>query len=341
MRKSFTTFAATLAAAGLLSLGSVTVGQDTAEPSQTPPPATEQASENVADTASDNPEVAKDTSDASADSLDNSFMENSNETTDAANQENVAADEAEEAATNEQQNVENKVENSEQKAEQSANNGQTDAKEQSDSLDEQRASSKENKAKQDDQGSLVTPPVPEQARDSAANSDAPRDANWRMVGYQNQWWYYTPQGQWMIRQGNQWRPYNASNARSQRTYDDARMTANRQSTERYSTGYRGVDETQSTNSQTMIQQSAAQLHYDRCGRAFICENGHRVYVQVEDHGRSYTSNKVTTSNSQPTLADESEASSYSDTSGDADNIGRPTPVRDQMRSIPPAPPKAE
>lgn len=342
MRKSLTTFAGTLAAAGLLTISSVSIGQNTPESETPQPPAaaeqSEQTAEETAEKAENNGDAAKDK--AAEDSAS------------ASNEAESAADSAEESDSNEQesndkQQQQDAVENSQETSDNESNNNRDSDKDpEKDKDTDEQASDAERKSDSDAQDKLNTPPVPEQARDANANSNAPRDANWRMVGYQNQWWYYSPQGQWMIHRGDQWRPYNSANARQLRNENGSRMTANRQSPQRYSTGYRGVDESQSMDSQpATTRQSATPVRYDRCGRAFICQNGQRVYVQMQNEARPTTANKsVVSENSydaQPTLADERVESRSYDVDGDADDVGRPTPARDELRSVPPAPPKAE
>ncbi|MCO6048142.1 MSCRAMM family adhesin SdrC [Aeoliella sp. ICT_H6.2] len=337
MRKSLTTFAGTLAAAGLLTISSVSIGQNTPESETPQPPAaaeqSEQTAEETAEKAENNGDVAKDK--AAEDSAS------------ASNEAESAADSAEESVSNQQESNDKQqqdaVENSQERSDNESNNNWDSEK---DKDTDEQASDAERKSDSDAQDKLNAPPVPEQARDANANSNAPRDANWRMVGYQNQWWYYSPQGQWMIHRGDQWRPYNSANARQLRYEDGARMTANRQSPQRYSTGYRGVEESQSMDSQpATTRQSATPVRYDRCGRAFICQNGQRIYVQMQNETQPTTANKSVVSenanNAQPTLADERVESRSYDVDGDADDIGRPTPARDELRSVPPAPPKAE
>jgi len=51
--------------------------------------------------------------------------------------------------------------------------------------------------------------------------------NWRMVRYNNEWWYYTPQNTWMYHRDNNWQAYDANNFRP---------------LERYRTAFRGLNQ---------------------------------------------------------------------------------------------------
>ena len=57
-------------------------------------------------------------------------------------------------------------------------------------------------------------PVPPEAK-AAASAAAPAAASatgdkWRFVWHNNQWWYYKPNGQWMIHDGNAWHPQESA-----------------------------------------------------------------------------------------------------------------------------------
>jgi hypothetical protein len=45
--------------------------------------------------------------------------------------------------------------------------------------------------------------------------------NWRMVRYNNEWWYYTPQNSWMYHRDNNWQAYDAGTFRPLQRYRTA------------------------------------------------------------------------------------------------------------------------
>jgi hypothetical protein len=185
--------------------------------------------------------------------------------------------------------------------------------------------------------------VPEQARDRDSNAREDVNANWRMVDHGGMTWFYSPSGQWHIRQGNNnsWYAYhdgmhyNDLN-RGRNVYGDRSVVRNNgrvmnDGPQRYSTGYRGEEVYHSGNG----EHHAQNVRYDRCGRAYVCVNGRAMYVDVNE-----TSQEVQHSGGQqPTMADEQ----YQDVppppeTDDRDN--RDNSGGDQGSNIPapPAPP---
>lgn len=236
----------------------------------------------------------------------------------------------------------------------------------------QLADNNDRQAADENEANLSQPPaIPQQARQG--NNNAPRGAQWRMVQRQGQWWYYTPDGQWKYHRDGRWNQFDSSTyqARTQQRQQDLRSQdmqpriSSNQTAQPYSTGYRGEQQSQqshghtqnSTQQQTRSQ--AAQLRYDRCGRAFICENGRRVYVQVRQSQSTDRVNQA--SYNEPTPVDSNNEGVWSQESSNYDRSNnvrtrnsaeydsdynvpeephRPTPVRDEMRSTPPATPYA-
>lgn len=147
-------------------------------------------------------------------------------------------------------------------------------------------------------GDALTPGTPHQARPGANLSalDAGRDARWRFSRHNGEWWYYTPDNQWMYHRDGDWRQFSQDSFEpsapaatdSQLAHADAASDARE-----HSTGYRGVDPGQPDQSQAheqpVMHHGASQtqeVRYDRCGRAFICENGRPVYLHDGDvHGQ--------------------------------------------------------
>src|SRR5688572_12614072 len=54
----------------------------------------------------------------------------------------------------------------------------------------------------------VTPDVPAQAR---VGGDVDRNASWRRMQHNGDWWYYTPENSWMVYRDNEWTAYSADN----------------------------------------------------------------------------------------------------------------------------------
>jgi hypothetical protein len=91
----------------------------------------------------------------------------------------------------------------------------------------------------------VTPGVPVQA--SAGGAINP-NATWRTQRYNGDWWYYTPQNNWMVYRDNQWTPYSADTFQPNQQYA-----------------------AQSNNSQQSV-------FIDSGGRAVICQNGQVAFI---------------------------------------------------------------
>jgi hypothetical protein len=127
----------------------------------------------------------------------------------------------------------------------------------------------------------LTPGVPLQARAGAnlSAADAGREARWRFQQHNGEWWYYTPQNQWMYHRDGRWNDF------AQDTFQPNAAFAGE-----YGTGYRGLEQGQPVD-QGYAQQGYAQegqfqgpvytLHRDSQGREFICDNGRRVYVNSQ------------------------------------------------------------
>jgi hypothetical protein len=75
---------------------------------------------------------------------------------------------------------------------------------------------------------------------NAADRNNARTTNpdaWRMVRHNNQWWYYTPQNQWMYHNNNAWTNYDSQTyVGPTYSYDTRRGFMGR----RYVSGYRGT-----------------------------------------------------------------------------------------------------
>jgi hypothetical protein len=128
----------------------------------------------------------------------------------------------------------------------------------------------------------LTPGLPVQARAGAnlSAADASRDARWRFQQHNGEWWYYTPQNQWMYHRDGRWNDF------AQDSFQPNPAFAGE-----YGTGYRGMEQGQYAD-QGVAQQGyvdqgyqyqgpAYTLHRDSYGREFICENGRRVYVNSQ------------------------------------------------------------
>jgi hypothetical protein len=164
----------------------------------------------------------------------------------------------------------------------------------------------------------LTPGTPIQAR-AGANlvADQDRDARWRFARHNNEWWYYTPRGQWMYHRDGDWNRFSEdsfqplnSDQNLQPMADNQQFAQNEQFSGQHSAGYRG-DET--LNDQAMRdhgQQHAQQVRTDRHGRQFICENGRPVYLndaQFSDrieHQAGYGPPEQPTPADQPAPADQ-------------------------------------
>lgn len=135
----------------------------------------------------------------------------------------------------------------------------------------------------------IVPPIPQQA---LAGNSGPYDARWRFAQRNGQWWYYSPQNQWMVRQNDEWQAYNDS---------DRPLAGGNVDQGVYRSGFRGnvSDQRQYSNQQPAQGQNGYQnqngqpkpgqtqmtahtgpvyrLQFDQSGQEFICVRGQRVY----------------------------------------------------------------
>ena len=76
-------------------------------------------------------------------------------------------------------------------------------------------------------------PAPTVAEAAAGTATTPATSgdNWRFVRHNNQWWYYQPNGQWLIHDGSAWRTPEAF-AQTAQVYQPAR-SYNSQAQPRY------------------------------------------------------------------------------------------------------------
>lgn len=118
----------------------------------------------------------------------------------------------------------------------------------------------------------ITPDVPLQARAGAAlqAGDMGRDARWRFAQRNGDWWYYTPQNQWMYHRDGQWNQFSQES-----------FTPNPQFSGQYGVGYRGEAGQAGMGGQASVGANNSgrvyRLNHDAQGREFIWDNGHRVY----------------------------------------------------------------
>jgi hypothetical protein len=92
----------------------------------------------------------------------------------------------------------------------------------------------------------VTPDVPLEARAGGALID--RNATWRRIQHNGDWWYYTPQNNWMVYRNNDWVPYSADTFTPSAQYVESQDPA--------------------------LQQM---VFVDSGGRAVFCQNGRIVF----------------------------------------------------------------
>jgi len=144
--------------------------------------------------------------------------------------------------------------------------------------------------------SAVVPPIPQQAR---AGNDGPYDARWRFTQRNGQWWYYSPQNQWMVRQNNEWQNYDdlyqplAGGNVDQGAYSSG-YRGNLSDQERYSSqqpfqGNNGNARSNQMQSSQMQMTAHAgpvyMLRYDNTGREYICVQGQRIYFDDQANRR--------------------------------------------------------
>ncbi|WP_442481276.1 hypothetical protein [Aeoliella sp. SH292] len=305
-------FAATLAAVGLLSFGSMTMGQQEAEQ----PPSDPSSIENIdqsADVSEIRPadEIESARPDTPPADPNNPPEDNTAENNSVEADANVDADVSEENAAN------SPDANSPDANREDANANRGDATDnvRDNNADRNREEDRENRDNADDDKQLSPPEVPEQARDRDANAREDVNADWRMVDHDGVTWFYSPSGQWHIRQGDSrtWHAYHDGMhhgdlhlGRDSYSYDNYNSgdrsvirndgRASNDGGQGYSTGYRGEEVYQSGNG----EQHAQHVRYDRCGRAYVCVNGRAMYVDVSETSHD----DQPSDGQQPTMADE-------------------------------------
>lgn len=363
MRFTLKNFAAALATVGLLSFGSAAISQqDVAESTETQPPAqmdndssAERAdAEAQADASTDvSAQQNSQSSDANAQASQNASSQSSQQ-----DQQNVQANADQQADAEAQANADRNGRD-QQSAETSAdmsNEAQASADSDSNKSEADKQASSDQEQSDQKQTAQDTPDVPQEAQQAQnGNSDinTARDADWRMVQHNGGWWYYAPNNNWQYYRNGSWTAYNANTYRTRGDLGpryDSRGQMNEQSVVRqdnrqsYSTGYRGEQPQGNQGSQ------AAQLRHDSQGRAFICENGQKVYVQESSQSapsqpmpadRGASQQQYQDVPAPPTAADQQRFEGSSNYDRDNDNVGRPTPVPEEQRSTVPAPPYAE
>jgi hypothetical protein len=140
----------------------------------------------------------------------------------------------------------------------------------------------------------VTPGLPAQARADARLSEADqrRDARWRFARHNNEWWYYSPENNWMYHRDGQWNQFS-----------EADFHPSAQQGQQHSMGYRGVDSSMHHDQGAYQGHHAHQAQHvrtDRWGRQYICENGQPVYL---DESTAYGQPSHYNAN-KPELADQ-------------------------------------
>lgn len=152
----------------------------------------------------------------------------------------------------------------------------------------------------------LTPAIPLQARQRSQITDDGRNARWRFQRHNGEWWYFSPENNWKYRRDGEWRDFAADEYQPPQQLDsqNRQQLADREAgaasdyTGQHTTGYRG-------ESQTAAAQDNPQLHVDRCGRHYICQNGQRVYVSLTQNDASRREAAHSGQWSQPTPAEPS------------------------------------
>jgi hypothetical protein len=130
----------------------------------------------------------------------------------------------------------------------------------------------------------ITPDLPLQARAGATlrAGEELRDARWRFAQHNGEWWYYSPENNWMYHRDGQWNEF---------AEDSFVPNAGAgQFGGEYASGYRGVDQGGAVGADQyggdqFAQGQAYTLQYDENGREFICDNGQRVYFDDQSGGQ--------------------------------------------------------
>jgi hypothetical protein len=129
----------------------------------------------------------------------------------------------------------------------------------------------------------ITPNTPIQARAGANLSavDQGREARWRFARHNGEWWYYSPQNEWMYHRDGNWDRFSQDSFQPLNQGQQFAQGQPIDQGQQYSSGYRGVDQGQPMPNQGQAFQDQGfqqQVRYDRQGRAFICENGRPLYL---------------------------------------------------------------
>ncbi len=164
----------------------------------------------------------------------------------------------------------------------------------------------------------ITPNTPIQARAGANLSagDQGREARWRFARHNGEWWYYSPQNEWMYHRGDNWQRFSQDSFQPMdqgQQFNEGQQFAQDQpldQSQQYSSGYRGVDQGQPMPEQGQGQFSQdqgfhQQVRHDRQGRAFICENGRPLYL---DEGQFQGEGQYDQAQMSPTPAEPQEYS---------------------------------
>jgi hypothetical protein len=188
----------------------------------------------------------------------------------------------------------------------------------------------------------LTPDLPLQARVGAnlSEADRARDARWRFARHNGEWWYYGPENAWMYHRDGRWN-----------RFEQDTFAANPAFQGEYAAGYRGPEAGAVVQGDTQYQNqghyegqyaSSGQTYtilHDASGRAFICDNGQRVYVDEGQQGQQNLSADQQGYQPTPTPAIPTEAGADASASVQATTPAVPTAPaspRDINQSPPPA-----
>lgn len=122
-----------------------------------------------------------------------------------------------------------------------------------------------------------TPQIPARAQaDAQFNAQADRNARWRKTRHNGEWWYYSPEGNWMYMRDGQWNRYEEQDFRR----PDGQGG--------YSANFRG-DANADINSNDAWQQDGQtiyRLQSDNQGRQYIRMNGRQIWVGSDTDARA-------------------------------------------------------
>jgi hypothetical protein len=124
----------------------------------------------------------------------------------------------------------------------------------------------------------LTPATPYQAR-GGAGFDTGRDARWRFAQHNGEWWYYNDNNQWQYHRDGQWQTFSQDQFQpaNQQLAQDQQIQHGQQ----HSAAYRGMDQGQ------MHHGMNQQIRHDHQGRAYICDNGHAVYLEQQQQQQGF------------------------------------------------------